>query len=41
MSDKVKDKKVLGGCQKVFFDYFQKGSPWSNDEDDRVKVAVK
>ena len=39
--DKVKDKKVLGGCQKVFFDYFQKGSPWSNDADDRVKVAGK
>lgn len=39
--DKAKDKKVLGGCQKIFFDYFKKNSPFKNDADDRVKVVKK
>ncbi len=37
----VTHKKVLGGCQKVFFDYFKKGGIWSDDADDRVKVVNK
>jgi 2',3'-cyclic-nucleotide 2'-phosphodiesterase (5'-nucleotidase family) len=29
----------LGGCQKMFFDYFQGSGPWKNDPDDRIRQA--
>jgi 2',3'-cyclic-nucleotide 2'-phosphodiesterase (5'-nucleotidase family) len=32
----VKDRKVHGGVQQVFFDYVKAGSPWQDNPDDRV-----
>lgn len=32
----AKDRKPVGGCQEIYFDYFTKNGPWKNDPDDRV-----